>query len=239
MSAIEDHDFGNPAEYTHYLRAEWDLFARDEARQTALRNATGGLTIRRVLDLGCGAAQQLRPFVSDPAVLGVGVDVAPLAPRAARALFAAACPDSRVVFVRAAAERLPFADASFDVIVCRLALPYTDNARTIGEIARVLAPGGAVLLTFHHVRFYLTELRQALQTLKPRAVLHACRVLAAGAVYHATGRQPRGRLTGGETFQTFWLLRRELRHHGLNIQRTLEDSVAAAPSLLIRAAARG
>ena len=100
-------------------------------------------------------------------------------------------------------------------------------------MARVLRPGGALLMKFHHARYYTLKLRQALAAGMAKSALHACRVLAAGALYHGTGRQPRGRLSGGETFQTLWLLRRELRVHGLHIRRLLADSVAATPSLLI------
>lgn len=227
---------GEPAAddgYDQYVRAEWALLERDPARSAAAREAVAGLTVRRVLDIGCGAGQELRPFLNDPAAFGVGIDVAPSAGRAARALFAANDPDRRVAFARAGAEHLPFADASFDVVICRLALPYTDNARAVREMARVLRPGGALFLKFQHARYYVAKFRAGLASRDVKSAVHACRVLFAGALYHVTGTQPRGTLTGGETFQTMWLLRRELGRNGLIVRRVLEDTVAAAPSLLI------
>jgi SAM-dependent methyltransferase len=219
--------------YDRYVQAEWDLFASDPARSCASHDAVRDLAVQRVLDLGCGAGQELRPFVQDARTLGIGVDLSPEVGAAGRRLFAAAQPGSRVTFVRALAESLPLAASSVDVVICRLALPYTDNSRTFAEVARVLRPGGRLLLKFHHARYYVARLSEAIATHSIKPAIHACRVLVAGGIYHLTGVQPRGRLTGGETFQTDWLVRRELSRHGLVIRGILGDSVPAAPSLLI------
>jgi SAM-dependent methyltransferase len=219
--------------YDRYVRHEWSLFARNPARAAAAREAVSGVRLTRVLDIGCGAGQELRPFTCDTRTLGVGIDVSAQVGIAGRELFAQEEPGSRVAFVRAAAERLPFGRATFELVICRLALPYTDNARALGEMARVLTADGALLLKFHHARYYTQELRLALRMRRARSAIHACRVLMAGCLYHLTGLQPRGRLTGSETFQTMWLLRRELRRHGLEVRRVLSDTVPAAPSVLI------
>jgi SAM-dependent methyltransferase len=225
------------ASYDDYVRAEWALFSANPARTLAARQAIAGMSVTRVLDVGCGGGQELRPYVANPACLGVGVDAAPEAGHAGRGLFAAAQPGARVTFARARAEHLPFRASSFDVVICRLALPYTDNARALGEIARVLRPGGVFMLKCHHARYYVLKLREALAAKRLKPAINACRVLAAGLLYHLTGTQPRRWISGGETFQTMWLLRRELGAVGLEIQDLLEDSVPAAPSLLIRRSA--
>lgn len=221
------------ASYDAYVRAEWALSAADPGRTREARDLAAKLPAARVLDIGCGAGQELRPFASAPR-LAIGVDVSPEAGRAGRELFAAEEPGSRTAFARARAEALPFPSHSFDVVICRLALPYTDNAQTLSEIARVLRPGGVLLLKYHHARYYLDELREALGLGRMKPLVHACRVLLAGSWYHVTRRQPRGRLAGSETFQTAWLLRREFRRRGLEVERRLSDSVPAAPSLLVR-----
>jgi SAM-dependent methyltransferase len=219
--------------YDRYIRAEWDLFDRDPARSIASRNAVVRSAVTRVLDVGCGAGQELRPFLRDASTLGVGLDLSREAGMAGRELFTRAQPGSRIAFVRAAAEQLPLHTSSVDVVICRLALPYTDNARTLAEVARVLRPAGTLLLKFHHARYYVRELAAAFAAGRLKSAIHAVRVLLAGGFYHLTGSQPRGRLTGGETFQTMWLLKRELWRHRLEVRGMLGDSVPEAPSLLI------
>jgi SAM-dependent methyltransferase len=220
--------------YDEYVRAEWALFAADPARSLPAREVVDSSAAVRVLDIGCGAGQELRPFLRDSRSLGVGVDLSPEAGRAGRQLFAAEQPGSRVGFTRAGAEHLPFGPESFDVVICRLALPYTDNARALEEMSRVLKPGGVLFLKFHHARYYLLKLREALWAGRFKSAIHASRVLLSGCLYHVTGSQRRGRLAGLETFQTVWLLERELRRFGLQMERALKDSVPAAPSLLVR-----
>jgi ubiquinone/menaquinone biosynthesis C-methylase UbiE len=53
--------------------------------------------------------------------------------------------------VEAPAEDLPFEDASFDTVVSTLVLCGVDQERSLGEIRRVLRPGGR-LLFIEHVR---------------------------------------------------------------------------------------
>jgi len=70
--------------------------------------------------------------------------------RAATALFDALRSIDRVLDVgrRADIDRLPFADASFDVVVCRQRLQLLpDRTRALGEVRRVLVRGGRVALT--------------------------------------------------------------------------------------------
>jgi ubiquinone/menaquinone biosynthesis C-methylase UbiE len=221
------------SEYDSYVRVEWEMFVADEARARETLEAVAWLDARRVLDVGCGAGQELLPFAQQPGAVCVGADVTPEAGLAGRELFAARAPAGRVAFVRAAAESLPFAADSFDVVICRLALPYTDNAQCLSELARVLRPGGALLLKIHHARFYLRDLSTAARAGDVRAAAYNARVLLAGLIYLLTGRQPRTRLPSRETFQTTRLLRRELSRCGLEIRRELRDSNPRTPSFLI------
>lgn len=221
------------SDYDTYVRAEWQMFIADTARGRASVDAVAGLEVRNVLDLGCGAGQELLPFAINLGASCVGADVTPEAGLAGRELFAAEAPNAHVSFLRAAAESLPFAKSSFDVVICRLALPYTDNAQCLAEVARVLRPGGALLLKIHHARYYVRKVLVGFRLMQPLSALHAVRVLVAGLIYQICGRQPRSRLPSRETYQTVALLRRELARCGFEIQRELSDSNPLTPSFLI------
>lgn len=56
--------------------------------------------------------------------------------------------DKRVTLLCVPAESLPFPDNTFDVVTCLEALEFmTDSQAVLGEIARVLRPGGLLLTT--------------------------------------------------------------------------------------------
>jgi ubiquinone/menaquinone biosynthesis C-methylase UbiE len=55
-----------------------------------------------------------------------------------------------VSFKQVAAEAMPFDDAAFDLVTCRIAPHHFDNAaRFVHEAARVLKPGGRLLVQDH------------------------------------------------------------------------------------------
>lgn len=99
----------------------------------------------RVLEVGSGAHGLVFFFGT---TRGVGVD--PLACDYA-ALFPAW--QQRARTIAATGERLPFADASFDVVLCDNVVDHAEDPALIArELARVLAPGGLLYFTvnFHH-----------------------------------------------------------------------------------------
>lgn len=64
----------------------------------------------------------------------------------------ALCLGRSVRFVAGDAQDLPFDDASFDAVVCTFALcGIADHRAALGEMARVLRPGGSLLLADHVV----------------------------------------------------------------------------------------
>jgi SAM-dependent methyltransferase len=55
--------------------------------------------------------------------------------------------DPRLCLVRAAAESLPFPNASFDLVIAAMSFAYwKDQRKGIGELARVVARNGKVVL---------------------------------------------------------------------------------------------
>ena len=216
-------------EYEGYLEEEWLLFANDQSRQRLALDAAADIPVRSVLDVGCGGGQDLIAFASAGATC-IGIDIAPESGRFAKRLFGTHYPGVPVHFATSGAEYLPFADGSFDVVLCRVALPYTDNRQALREIGRVLRPGGVLLLKTHHPKYYV---RKALDGIRRRSLLfsiHALRVLLTGTLYHVLGSQPKGGLLLRETFQTEWQLGRELRRVGLNLSGELPDSNALTRS---------
>jgi SAM-dependent methyltransferase len=182
-----------------------------------------GLSPRDVLDVGCGGGQDLIPFAKRGANC-VGIDIAAESGRFARRLFQTYYDGMPVHFATSGAEHLPFADASFDVVLCRVALPYTDNRQALSEMARVLRPGGVLLLKTHHPKYYAHKALDGIRRRSPLFSIHALRVLLTGAIYHLSGRQPAGGVLLRETFQTEWLLKRELQPIGLTLGEELRDS---------------
>lgn len=101
----------------------------------------------RVLDVGCGEGRHTLSAWLEYPVHAVGLDLSAhdLGTAAGRRdEFADSAPeDARVSFLRGSALDLPFADASFDVVVCSEVLEHIhDHRGVLAEIARVLKPGG-------------------------------------------------------------------------------------------------
>lgn len=100
-----------------------------------------------VVDLGCGTGQLTERLIRRfPAATVIGVDLSAgmLSEAAGRVNEPNRDGDS---LVRADANRLPFAPASVDVVVCTESFHwYRDQAGALNELAGVLHPGGRLLI---------------------------------------------------------------------------------------------
>ena len=109
------------------------------------------VTPRRVLDLGCRSGYQLGSLRERyPGAEIVGVDPAPAPPVEPPSSWPAWLRRRPPPAPRVAADphRLPFADASFDIVVSNLLLPWCHAPHGVfAEVARVLAGGGVFLFT--------------------------------------------------------------------------------------------
>lgn len=101
-----------------------------------------------VLELAIGTGRNLPHYRARVSVTGVDVSAGMIEIARCRARESAAAVRLHV----ADAQQLPFADAVFDTVVATLALcSIPDDERAVAEAARVLRPGGKLVL-LEHVR---------------------------------------------------------------------------------------
>jgi ubiquinone/menaquinone biosynthesis C-methylase UbiE len=102
----------------------------------------------RLLDVGCGTGSLVSLAGGDQqAELLVGLDYASAMVEQSSRKFSQAENTDRLRAVRADAEHLPFADASFDVVTCCHSFHhYPHQAEVIRGFRRVLRPGGLLVL---------------------------------------------------------------------------------------------
>ncbi|NUR75000.1 MAG: methyltransferase domain-containing protein [Thermoleophilia bacterium] len=133
-------DLGYPAELVHVPDTAVESFA-GVANPWQLGRLTPG---ERVLDLGSGAGTDSLVAVQMVGRAGrvTGIDMTPEMLAKARAA-AAEMGVANAEFVEGEAEQLPFADASFDVVISNGVIDLIpDKDAVFGELFRVLAPGG-------------------------------------------------------------------------------------------------
>ena len=101
----------------------------------------GPLEGKRVLEIGCGLGRHSVLLAKSGASV-TSFDLSLKSVAAARDRAAMNAVSDNVALVVAAAEALPFADASFDAIFGRSILHHLEVYPTLSELHRVLRPGG-------------------------------------------------------------------------------------------------
>jgi len=100
-----------------------------------------------VLDVGCGPGVMIEAVVARGGRL-TGIDLSAEMVGRARDRSRALRAEDRCRFVVGSAEGLPFEDAAFDAVTAMGVLEYVpDDARALREMARVVRPGGVVIVT--------------------------------------------------------------------------------------------
>jgi ubiquinone/menaquinone biosynthesis C-methylase UbiE len=139
--------------YTSYYRdvlgiPDWAVLVglrEDEERQERgrldrLRRLLGGDVRGRLLNVGCGTGG-FNLVVEEAGARPVGVD----ADAEAIAICALKHEKGGGAFVRAAAERLPFPDGTFDVVYCFSSIEHVESVEeSVAEMVRVTRRGGLI-----------------------------------------------------------------------------------------------
>lgn len=140
---------------TAKVRRVWERAAPSYDKQIAFferiqfaggREWLGARVRGRVLEVAIGTGLNLPHYPADAVVSGIELSPAMLAIARQRAVDLGRDVDLH----EGDAQLLPFEDATFDTVVCALALCTIPNpASAIAEMKRVLVPGGRLLLLDH------------------------------------------------------------------------------------------
>lgn len=144
------------------LRARQALWANVEGENApaVLWRVLASLRPRRVLEVGGGQGELAERMQSE---LGASVTFVDQSERMVELARARGIVDAQVGDV----QQLPFADGSFDTAVAAWMLYHVaDVDRGLGELARVLEPGGRLVVVTNSLR-HIEELRGLLGTIMP------------------------------------------------------------------------
>jgi SAM-dependent methyltransferase len=144
----EDAAADYQAEHGGFL-GDADFLWCPEGLREANAHLLGDVAGKRILEVGAGAAQCSRWLASQGA-WAVGIDLSAAQLRHGRSLDAQA--GVTTLLAQADAQRLPFADASFDLACSAYgAVPFVvSSAAVMSEVARVLRPGGRWVFSVTH-----------------------------------------------------------------------------------------
>src|ERR1700681_4700792 len=121
---------------------------------------------RKVLDVGCGNGYVLSRYAAAGATV-YGVDIHSKAIELTKKRFQLL--NLRGEFRVAEAEDLPFDDGAFDCVTCMGVLHHVpDTERSLGEIRRVLKPGGRLIMMVYHRNSALYRIRFPVDSLVTR-----------------------------------------------------------------------
>ena len=163
---------------------------------------------KRVLDVACGEGYGSALLAARAAHV-TGVDLAPAAIAHARGAYA---DRKNLEFVEASCTELPFADASFDAVVSFETIEHIEAQEAfLGQVARVLKPGGVFVLScpnkveysdkrdyaneFHVKELYRDELTRLVATRFPEIAWYGQRPTFFDVI------APEGEARAGELFE--------------------------------------
>src|SRR5580765_4326201 len=138
FGSLERDSWSDPTRASGYV--ELFAFASDQAIES-LVDAGGAKPNLKVLDLCCGQGNVSEALIRRGCKV-TGIDFSPAMLAFARGRAPSA------IFTEGDAQKLPFDDAQFDVVVSNLGICHVpDQPRALSEVRRVLRPGGRFAMT--------------------------------------------------------------------------------------------
>jgi ubiquinone/menaquinone biosynthesis C-methylase UbiE len=142
----------NAAEWTRLVRRGFDE-SRDLVNTPAFLAMLPDVAGRRGLDLGCGEGHNTRLLAARRARM-TALDIAPTMLCAAAEAERERAGAAPIRLVRGSGLNLPFADGAFEFVTAFMSvMDMPDHRRVLGEVFRVLAPGGFFQLSLPHPCF--------------------------------------------------------------------------------------
>jgi ubiquinone/menaquinone biosynthesis C-methylase UbiE len=163
------------------------------------------LQAQAVVELGCGAARLARGLLTrwpQCTVTGLEVDTVQHAKNLAN-------PQDGLRFVAAGAQAVPFPDASFDLALMLKSLhhvPMAEMDQALGEVARVLRPGGFLYVSEPVYGGAFNELARLYNdegVVRPAAQAALDRVLATGQTWEAVAERRFAQTAHFASFEDF------------------------------------
>jgi ubiquinone/menaquinone biosynthesis C-methylase UbiE len=140
-------------------------------------------TDQAILDIGCGIGQTFVASTRRHAKLLVGLDINLKCLNYGHRQF------DYIAYINGNAECLPFQAGSFDLLISRVSLPYTNIHQSLSEANRVLKNNGKVWFTLHPFSMTLKHLIRSMRNLEVKDVIYRCYVLVNGSIFHFFGKQ--------------------------------------------------
>jgi SAM-dependent methyltransferase len=165
-----------------------------------------------VLDVGCGIGQTLLAVELQGAALRCGIDIDEESIAYGRSLSPQL--DLRV----AAAEQIPYPDKTFDLLISRVALPYTNIGAALTEAHRVLRAGGRLWIVLHPWAMERERIAGSLRSRSLKGCIDRAYVMLNSLAVHATGHSIARPWSGThESFQTRRGIARLLHRTGFDV----------------------
>jgi len=168
----------------------------------------GDLDGKTILDVGCGPGILIDVLLKQSPKLIVALDIDTEWLNYTNKKYGN---NKNVIVIRANAEHLPFKYAYFDLISCKVVLPYVpDETMAINGMCACLARGGVIFLGLHCMWYYIYLIFRR----KDMSKLYATLSLLSGVIHQIIGKKM---IVSPDTYQTPSKLKKALEKQDMRI----------------------